>query len=142
MKKTIIASVIIFITVNLNAQTENDIFKYKGIVALFEKKIESVYDITKEEFTNEKEIEQRTLLFLSDKEILIENKKYKIQEKETSKQLDKSTNTYFDFVEYSCSSEDGAELIIEITKLENVVYGLRIYYWGPSKTLVKISFQH
>ena len=142
MKKTIISSLIILLSLNVNGQSQNDIFNYKGIVALFEKKLEFVYDVAKEDFISEKSASQRSLLFLSDKEITIENKKYKIQSQETEKEYDKSTDTYFDFVEYDCIDTNGEEIIIEITRLKDVVYGVRIYYWNSDKKLSKISYQH
>lgn len=142
MKKTIISSLIILLSLNINGQTQNDIFSYKGIVALFEKKLEFVYDVAKEDFISEKSSSYRSLLFLSDKEITIDNKKYKIQSQEVEKELDKSTNTYFDFVEYTCLAQDGEEYIIEITKLKETIYGARIYYWNENKKLAKISYQH
>lgn len=142
MKKTIISSLIILLSLNINGQTQNDIFTHKGIVALFEKKLEFIYDVAKEDFISEKSSSQRSLLFLSDKEITIDNKKYKIQSQETEKEYDKSTDTYFDFVEYDCIGTNGEEIIIEITKLKEVVYGVRVYYWNSDKKLSKISYQH
>lgn len=142
MKKTIISSLIILLSLNINGQTQNDIFSHKGIVALFEKKVEYVYDVAKEDFISEKTFSHRSLFFLSDKEITIDNKRYKIQSFETEKEYDKSTDTYFDFVEYTCLGIDGEEYIIEITKLKETVYGARIYFWNNEKKLVKISYQH
>lgn len=142
MKKTIISSLIILLSLNVNGQTQNDIFTHKGIVALFEKKLEFVYDVAKEDFISEKSSSYRSLLFLSDKEITIDNKKYRIQSQEIEKELDKSTNTYFDFIEYTCLASDGEEYIIEITKLKETIYGVRIYYWNENKKLAKISYQH
>lgn len=142
MKKTIISSLIILLSLNINGQTQNDIFSHKGIVALFEKKLEFVYDVAKEDFISEKSSSYRSLLFLSDKEITIDNKKYRIQSQEVEKELDKSTNTYFDFIEFTCLAPDGEEYIIEITKLKETIYGARIYYWNADKKLAKISYQH
>ena len=142
MKKTIISFLIILLSLNINGQSQNEIFSYKGIVALFEKKLEFVYDVAKEDFISENSSSQRSLFFLSDKEITIENKKYKIRSQETEKEYDKSTDAYFDFIEYDCIDTNGEEIIIEITKLKDVVYGVRIYYWNSDKKLSKISYQH
>ena len=142
MKKTIISIAIILISINLHAQTEKDIFTYKGIVALFEKKIEYVYDVIKEDFLSEKNTYQRTLLFLSDKEIIIAGQKYLVQSQSTEKEYDKPSDTYFDFTEYECTTDDGVEYIIEVTKSKNIIYGVRIYFWDKNKNLNKVSYQH
>lgn len=142
MKKTIISSLIIFICLNLNAQTENDIFKHKGIVALFEKKTEYIYDVVKEDFDSEKLINQRTLLFLSDKEIVLDNQKYKIQNQTKEKEYDKASESFYDFIEYTCLNNNDEEYIIEMTRLDNVIYGVRVYFWGENKKLYKISYKH
>jgi len=142
MKKTMISVLIILISLNLGAQTESDIFKHRGIVALFERKLEYVYDVVKEDFDSEKSINQRTLVFISEKEIVLENKKYRIQSQAKDRQYDKSSETYFELIEYTCLSNNDEEFIIEVTRLDNVIYGLRIYYWGENKKLIKISYQH
>ena len=80
MKKTIITGLIVLITINLDAQSCQEALNFGGIVALFERKIESTFDSTKEKFVNENKSLKRTFFSVKGKQVELDNKKYEILE--------------------------------------------------------------
>lgn len=142
MKKTIIAGLIILITVNLKAQTCNDLLKFEGIAALFERKIQSVYDSTKEEFIDEKKTITRTLFLIKDQDIELDNKKYKILETENESEYNKDYKMLFFYTKFYCLDPNEEEYVIEITKSENIIYSATIYTWETKNKVIKTQYKH
>jgi len=142
MKTVLICVLIIIISININAQSDNNLIKYDGLLALFEKKFESVYDATKEEFILLNKKHERNILRIKDSCIYFNDKKYIISDSVVDSDIEKSDGRIFYFIEYTCYDDDGEEQTLEVTKSENIIYGIRIYVWADDKTLFKYSYQH
>lgn len=142
MKKKIITALIILITLNLSAQSCQEALQFDGIIALFERKIESIYDSVNDKFINQKKIIKKTFFSVKGKEIQLDNKKYKISETEVDSDYNKEYEMVFTYVKHYCLDEFGGEHVIEYTKSDEIVYNVAIITYETDIKIVKTLYKH